>query len=96
LLYRYNAPAHFGSRVSVPRDLAIKPNNRKGAEFEVFAGHATIVADGPKVDWRRIFVEREAFLTVSGQLNVEAYCLAQTKVYTYGPTTPAATSPSSG
>src|SRR5262249_19294007 len=29
---------------------------------------------------------REAFLTVSGQLNVEAYCLALTKVYTFGPT----------
>jgi asparaginyl-tRNA synthetase len=25
-------------------------------------------------------------LTVSGQLNVEAYCLALTKVYTFGPT----------
>ena len=29
---------------------------------------------------------REAFLTVSGQLNVEAYCLALSKVYTFGPT----------
>ncbi|HEX3858910.1 MAG TPA: asparagine--tRNA ligase, partial [Pseudolabrys sp.] len=29
---------------------------------------------------------RESFLTVSGQLNVEAYCLALTKVYTFGPT----------
>jgi asparaginyl-tRNA synthetase len=29
---------------------------------------------------------REAFLTVSAQLNVEAYCLALTKVYTFGPT----------
>ena len=28
----------------------------------------------------------EAFLTVSGQLNVEAYCLALSKVYTFGPT----------
>jgi asparaginyl-tRNA synthetase len=32
------------------------------------------------------FFGREAFLTVSGQLNVEAYCLALTKVYTFGPT----------
>jgi asparaginyl-tRNA synthetase len=32
------------------------------------------------------FFGREAFLTVSGQLNVEAYCLAMSKVYTFGPT----------
>ncbi|MDQ2994408.1 MAG: asparagine--tRNA ligase, partial [Pseudomonadota bacterium] len=29
---------------------------------------------------------REAFLTVSGQLNAEAYALAMSKVYTFGPT----------
>ena len=34
----------------------------------------------------RDFFGRETFLTVSGQLNVEAYCLALTKVYTFGPT----------
>jgi len=32
------------------------------------------------------FFGREAYLTVSGQLNVEAYCLAMSKVYTFGPT----------
>ena len=39
-----------------------------------------------KVDFAQDFFHREAFLTVSGQLNVEAYCLALTKVYTFGPT----------
>src|ERR1700740_1990797 len=39
-----------------------------------------------KIDFARDFFGREAFLTVSGQLNVEAYCLALTKVYTFGPT----------
>ncbi|HWE16851.1 MAG TPA: asparagine--tRNA ligase [Hyphomicrobiaceae bacterium] len=38
------------------------------------------------VDFGQDFFGREAFLTVSGQLNVEAYCLALTKVYTFGPT----------
>jgi asparaginyl-tRNA synthetase len=38
------------------------------------------------VDFTQDFFGREAFLTVSGQLNVEAYCLALTKVYTFGPT----------
>ena len=39
-----------------------------------------------KVDFSKDFFGREAFLTVSGQLNVEAYCLAMSKVYTFGPT----------
>ncbi len=32
------------------------------------------------------FFGRETHLTVSGQLNVEAYCLAMSRVYTFGPT----------
>ena len=39
-----------------------------------------------KVDFHQDFFGREAFLTVSGQLNLEAYCEALTKVYTFGPT----------
>ena len=39
-----------------------------------------------KIDFSKDFFGREAFLTVSGQLNVEAYCLALSKVYTFGPT----------
>ncbi len=38
------------------------------------------------VDFGKDFFGRETFLTVSGQLNIEAYCLALTKVYTFGPT----------
>jgi asparaginyl-tRNA synthetase len=38
------------------------------------------------IDFHQDFFGREAFLTVSGQLNVEAYCLALSKVYTFGPT----------
>src|SRR6202453_2685661 len=41
---------------------------------------------GGKVDFGKDFFGRETFLTVSGQLNVEAYCLALTKVYTFVPT----------
>ena len=39
-----------------------------------------------RVDWHKDFFGRESYLTVSGQLNVEAYCLALSKVYTFGPT----------
>jgi asparaginyl-tRNA synthetase len=38
------------------------------------------------VDYAQDFFGGEAFLTVSGQLNAEAYCLAMSKVYTFGPT----------
>ncbi len=39
-----------------------------------------------QVDFSKDFFGRETFLTVSGQLNAEAYCLALSKVYTFGPT----------
>jgi asparaginyl-tRNA synthetase len=39
-----------------------------------------------EIDFAQDFFGRETFLTVSGQLNIEAYCLALTKVYTFGPT----------
>lgn len=39
-----------------------------------------------EIDFTQDFFGRETFLTVSGQLNVEAYCLALSKVYTFGPT----------
>ncbi|NND45025.1 MAG: asparagine--tRNA ligase [Xanthomonadales bacterium] len=38
------------------------------------------------VDYSKDFFGRETFLTVSGQLNVEGYCLAMSRVYTFGPT----------
>jgi len=41
---------------------------------------------GGAVDHSKDFFGKDAFLTVSGQLNVEAYCLALSKVYTFGPT----------
>jgi asparaginyl-tRNA synthetase len=38
------------------------------------------------IDFSRDFFGRETFLTVSGQLNVEGYCLSMSNVYTFGPT----------
>ncbi|HEY6056911.1 MAG TPA: asparagine--tRNA ligase [Candidatus Limnocylindrales bacterium] len=38
------------------------------------------------VDFSQDFFGRPAYLTVSGQLNIETYCLALTRVYTFGPT----------
>ena len=39
-----------------------------------------------EVDFGQDFFHGESFLTVSGQLEVESYCLAMSKVYTFGPT----------
>ena len=48
---------------------------------------ANLPRDGKgEVDFSRDFFGKETFLTVSGQLNVETYCLALSKVYTFGPT----------
>ncbi len=38
------------------------------------------------VDFSHDFFGKETHLTVSGQLNVETYCCALTRVYTFGPT----------
>jgi len=48
---------------------------------------ANLPRDGSgKVDFAKDFFGRESFLTVSGQLNVESYCMALSNVYTFGPT----------
>jgi len=42
--------------------------------------------DEGTIDYSKDFFGKETFLTVSGQLNVETYCNALSKVYTFGPT----------
>src|SRR4029078_9708380 len=42
--------------------------------------------DKGAIDWHQDFFGKETYLTVSGQLNVEAYALSLSKVYTFGPT----------
>ena len=44
------------------------------------------LTDDGKVDYKQDFFGKEAFLTVSGQLNVETVASAMSKVYTFGPT----------
>jgi len=43
-------------------------------------------AQDPGAGYADDFFGTETFLTVSGQLNLESYCLALSKVYTFGPT----------
>lgn len=42
--------------------------------------------DKGAVDFTKDFFGAESYLTVSGQLNGEAYCTAMSRVYTFGPT----------
>jgi asparaginyl-tRNA synthetase len=42
--------------------------------------------DKGNIDYSEDFFGKETYLTVSGQLNVETYCTAMSKVYTFGPT----------
>lgn len=42
--------------------------------------------DKGQIDFDKDFFAREAYLTVSGQLNVETFAMAYSKVYTFGPT----------
>lgn len=68
----------------------ITTNDCEGAG-ELFRVSALDLANLPvtehgHIDFTKDFFGKETFLTVSGQLNVEAYCLALSKVYTFGPT----------
>ncbi len=44
------------------------------------------MTDEGKIDFNQDFFGKETFLTVSGQLNLESYCLSMSKVYSFGPT----------
>lgn len=68
----------------------ITANDAEGAG-EMFRVSTLDAANPPrddkgKVDFREDFFGKETHLTVSGQLAVENYCQALSKVYTFGPT----------
>ncbi len=58
-----------------------------GAMFQVTTLDLERIAkSGQAVDYSKDFFGKPSFLTVSGQLNVETYCAALGRVYTFGPT----------
>jgi asparaginyl-tRNA synthetase len=58
-----------------------------GAMFQVTTLDLDRLAkSGAPVDYGKDFFGKPAFLTVSGQLNLETYCQALSRVYTFGPT----------
>ncbi len=68
----------------------ITSNDAEGAG-EMFRVSTLDAANAPRredgsIAWEEDFFGQRTGLTVSGQLNVEAYCLAMSRVYTFGPT----------
>ncbi len=58
-----------------------------GEMFQVTTLDLDAIAKGGKsVDYSKDFFGKRSYLSVSGQLNVEAYCMALGSVYTFGPT----------
>ncbi|MGH9224199.1 MAG: asparagine--tRNA ligase [Acidimicrobiales bacterium] len=57
-----------------------------GAMFRVSTLDSVNLAANGAPDFSEDFFGRETHLTVSGQLNVESYALAMSRVYTFGPT----------
>jgi asparaginyl-tRNA synthetase len=57
-----------------------------GEMFQVTTLDLDRIAKEGAVDYERDFFGKKASLTVSGQLNVETYCQALGRVYTFGPT----------
>ena len=58
-----------------------------GAMFQVTTLDLDAIAkSGKPVDYSKDFFDKKTYLTVSGQLNVETYCMALGRVYTFGPT----------
>ncbi len=70
------------------------PRVAKEAQSAEAAKHCADLAAKPnmppwtygQVDHSNDFFGKESHLTVSGQLNVETYCMALSRVYTFGPT----------
>ncbi|HEY9053277.1 MAG TPA: asparagine--tRNA ligase [Rectinemataceae bacterium] len=57
-----------------------------GAMFQVTTLDLERVASSGKLDYSKDFFGKPAYLTVSGQLNVETYSQALGRTYTFGPT----------
>lgn len=64
----------------------ITSNNCEGAGDLFRVSTLDLVNRDKEQSYADDFFGQETYLTVSGQLNVEAYCLALSKVYTFGPT----------
>ncbi|AHE62444.1 asparagine--tRNA ligase [Borrelia parkeri] len=66
----------------------ITSNDGEGAGeiFRVSTLDFNSITNGKEIDFKDDFFGKQAFLTVTGQLHGEAYAMALSKIYTFGPT----------
>jgi asparaginyl-tRNA synthetase len=71
------------------RDQGIEASRHQGKAEVAPAGSSSMPRSldaSMPVDYSKDFFGKQSHLTVSGQLNVETYCMALSRVYTFGPT----------
>lgn len=76
-------PPRVSDAVTQGRSDAAKP---PAASSSAPSLRHSVTSSSAPVDYAQDFFGKEAHLTVSGQLNVETYCCALSRVYTFGPT----------
>ena len=57
-----------------------------GEMFQVTTLDLDRIAKSGEVDYSKDFFDKQTFMTVSGQLDVETFCMSFRNVYTFGPT----------
>jgi asparaginyl-tRNA synthetase len=67
-------------------DSSTRPTPSSGTGLQPVSTPSSSSSSSHHPDFSQDFFGKEAFLTVSGQLNVETYACALSKVYTFGPT----------
>eukprot|EP00924_Labyrinthula_sp_SR-Ha-C_P016811 maker-scaffold_6-augustus-gene-15.24-mRNA-1 protein AED:0.07 eAED:0.07 QI:0/0/0/1/1/1/2/0/1006 len=76
--------------VSTLLDSVEQPGKKKKKPLAQVKEHARILTkeghNTGKIDMSKDFFSKEAFLTVTGQLNVEAFAVSMSDCYTFGPT----------
>jgi len=75
-----------GSAKPADLDEEMARAHRHGSERQAAGKHGSESHATGEIDFSQDFFGRETFLTVSGQLEVETYCCALSRVYTFGPT----------
>ncbi len=78
-------PPRTATSAGHPRDSASGIRHSQDA-VKPQAANAEQRMPNAAVDFSKDFFGKESHLTVSGQLNVETYCTALSRVYTFGPT----------
>ena len=86
-----HSPVFSGTRFLLSSTRPSLPEAIAKAQANCFASRRSILKNPPKttdgdIDYAKDFFARQTYLTVSGQLEAEAFACALSNVYTFGPT----------